>query len=123
MPGDALVINDSSWSGYAASFMLTRPVVALDTFEKKCVMIQDDIRKQWTLPRIEVTNFIQRRAATPVSQGTVTVDSKVLAPQDLMLYYEFDPRDYEQHFYAEELQPQLIDRELPPTAEEFMMLQ
>lgn len=120
---EALVINDQSWSGYAASFMLTRPVVGADTIEKGCIMVQDDIRKQWTLPRIEVTNFIQKRAATPVSQGTVTVDSAVLAPKDLMLYYEFDPRDYEVHFYAEQLQPSLIDRELPPTAEEFMMMQ
>ncbi|HLZ86978.1 MAG TPA: hypothetical protein VKQ52_07060 [Puia sp.] len=120
---EALVINDTSWSGYAASYMLTRPVVSADTIEKGCVMIQDDIRKQWTLPRIEVSNFMQPRAATPVSQGTVTVDSAVLAPKDLMLYYEFDPRDYEAHFYAEQLQPMLINRELPPTAEEFMMLQ
>jgi hypothetical protein len=120
---EALVINDTSWSGFAASYMLTRPVVALDTFEKKCVQIQDDIRKEWTLPRIEVSNFIQPRQATPVSQGTVTVDGKLIAPKDLMLYYEFNPRDYEQHFYAEQQDPQLIDRELPPTAEEFMMMQ
>lgn len=120
---EALVISDTSWSGPAASFMLTRPVVEADTIQKGCINVQDDIRKQYTLPRIEVTGFMQKRAATPVSQGTVTVDGRVIAPRDLMLYYEFNPRDYEQHFYAEMLEPRLLGRELPVTAENFMMLQ
>jgi hypothetical protein len=64
---------------------------------------------------------MQKRAATPTSKGAVTVDGQVLQPQDLMLYYEFNPRDYEQHFYAEQLQPKLLGRELPVTAEAFLL--
>lgn len=120
---EALQINDTSWSGPAASFMLTRPVVQADTIQKGCINVQDDIRKQYTLPRIEVTGFMQKRAATPISQGTVLVDGQVIAPKDLMLYYEFNPRDYEQHFYAEELQARLLNRELPVVAEDYMVMQ
>jgi len=120
---EALNIQDTSWSGPAASYMITRAVVGADTIEKGCIYVEDGIRKKKTIPRIEVTNFIQRRAATPTSQGTVNVDGRVLAPNDLMLYYEFNPRDYEQHFYAEQLQPKLLGRELPVTAENFMMIQ
>jgi hypothetical protein len=120
---EALSIQDTSWSGPAASYMITRAVVGADTIEKGCIYVEDGIRKQKTIPRIEVSNFIQKRAATPLSQGTVTVDGRVLAPQDLMLYYEFNPRDYEAHFYAEQLQPKLLGRELPVTAENFMMIQ
>jgi len=120
---EALNIQDTSWSGPAASYMITRAVVGADTIEKGCIYVEDGIRKKKTIPRIEVANFIQKRTATPTSQGSVNVDGRVLTPQDLMLYYEFNPRDYEQHFYAEQLQPKLLGRELPVTAENFMMIQ
>lgn len=120
---EALVISDSSWSGPAASYMITRAVVGADTVEKGCIYVEDGIRKSKTIPRIEVAKFMQKRTATPVSKGTVTVDGRVITPLDLMLYYEFNPRDYEAHFYAEQLEPKLLGRELPVNAENFMMIQ
>jgi len=120
---EALQIQDTSWSGPAASYMITRAVVGADTIEKGCIYVEDGIKKKKTIPRIEVSGFMQKRQATPTSKGAVTVDGRVLEPQDLMLYYEFNPRDYEQHFYAEQLQPKLLGRELPVTAENFMMMQ
>lgn len=120
---DGLDIQDTTWSGPAASYMITRAVIGADTIEKGCIYVEDGIRKKKTIPRIEVANFIQKRKATPTSKGTVTVDGRVLEPKDLMLYYEFNPRDYEQHFYAEQLTPKLLGRELPVNAENFMMVQ
>ena len=120
---EALNIQDTSWSGPAASYMITRAVVGADTIEKGCIYVEDGIRKKKTIPRIEVSGFMQKRQATPTTKGSVTIDGRVLDPQDLMLYYEFNPRDYEQHFYAEQLQPKLLGRELPVTAENFMMMQ
>jgi len=121
---EALVINDTTYSGTVeASYMITRAVVGADTIEKGCIYVEDGIKKTRTIPRIEVSGFMQKRKATPTSQGTVIVDGRVLTPKDLMLYYEFNPRDYEQHWYAEQLQPRLLGRELPVTAENFMMMQ
>jgi hypothetical protein len=120
---DALNIQDTSWSGPAASYMITRAVVGAETIENGAVYVEDGIRKKKTIPRIEVSNFMQKRQATPTSKGSVDVDGRVLSPNDLMMYYEFNPRDYEQHFYAEQLQPKLLGRELPVTAENFMMMQ
>ena len=120
---EALNIQDTSWSGPAASYMITRAVVGADTIQKGAIYVEDNIRKKKTIPRVEVADFMQKRAATPVSKGSVTVDGAVLTPQDVMLYYEFNPRDYEAHFYAEQLQPKLLGRELPVTAENFMMMQ
>lgn len=119
---EALVINDTTYAGEAASYMIQRAVVGSDTIEKGCIYVEDGIKKYKTIPRIEVTNLFQRRAATPISQGTVTVDAKRIAPQDLMLYYEFNPRDYEAHWFAQMLNPKLLDTELPVTAENFMMM-
>lgn len=120
---EALDIQDTSWSGPAASYMITRAVVGADTIEKGCIYVEDGIRKQKTIPRIEVSDFMQKRAATPTSKGAVAVDGRVLNPKDLMLYYEFNPRDFESHFYAEQLEPKLLGRELPVTAENFMVMQ
>jgi hypothetical protein len=120
---EALVITDTTYAGEAASYFLTRPVVEMDTVQKGCIHVQDGIKKQYTIPRIEVANFIQKRNATPNSQGTITVDGRVIVPRDLMLYIEFNPRDYEAHWQAINLNPKLLNRELPPTAEEFTMLQ
>jgi hypothetical protein len=120
---EALVITDTTYAGEAASQFIMRPVIGMDTVQKGCIHVQDGIKKQYTIPRIEVTNFIQKRAATPQSKGTMTVDGKVIVPKDLMVYIEFNPRDYESHWQAVNLSPKLLDRELPPTAEEFTMIQ
>jgi hypothetical protein len=53
----------------------------------------------------------------------MVVDGRVIVPRDLMLYIEFNPRDYEAHWQAVNLEPKLLSRELPPTANEFTMLQ
>jgi hypothetical protein len=120
---DILDIQDKTWSGPAASYMYTRAVVDAKTIEEGCIWVEDGIRKRKTIPRIEVSDFMQKRAAVPISKGKVTVDGAVLEPQDAMLYYEFNPRNYETHFYAEQLQPKLLGRELPVTAETFMVMQ
>lgn len=119
---EALVIQDQSYSGKVASFMLTRAVVGAQTVQQGAVHVEDGIKKAYTIPRIDVSGFMQRRAATPVSKGTYTVDGKVLNPQDSMLYMEFNPRDYETHWYAEQLSPTLLARELPQTAGTFMLM-
>jgi hypothetical protein len=72
---------------------------------------------------VEVSGMFQKRKATPTSQGTHTVDSAVLTTQDIMLYTEFNPRDYEAHWFATQLNTKLIDEQLPATAEAFTMMQ
>jgi hypothetical protein len=120
---EALVITDTTYAGEAASNFILRPVIAADTVQKGCIHVQDGIKKKYTIPRLDVSNFIQKRMATPISQGSITVDGRSLTPLDFMLYVEFNPRDYEAHWQAVNLSPKLIDRELPPTAEEFTVLQ
>lgn len=120
---EALDIQDTTYAGTVASYMITKAVVGADTIQKGCIYVEDGIKKKRTIPRVEVSGFMQKRKATPTSKGTVEVDGQTLTPQDLMLYYEFNPRDFEAHWYAEQLQPKLLGRELPVTVENFMMMQ
>jgi hypothetical protein len=120
---EALSITDVTYAGDAASYMISHAVIDADTIKKKCIYLEDGIKKQRTIPRVDVTNIMQKRAPIPTSSGNITVDGQKLVPLDHMLYLEFDPRDFEQHWFAEQLKPRLIDAELPPTAEQFVMLQ
>ncbi len=117
----ALVISDTSYAGTFASYFWLPATFGMDTIQKGGVYVQDGIKKQHTIGRIDFAQPLQKRTATPTTSGIFTVDGRVLAPQDLMVYTEFNPRDYEQHWLAEELSPTLLARELPVTAENYMM--
>lgn len=120
---EALSVQETVYAGEAANFFLLRAVVEMDTFNKGCIAIQDGIKKQHTIDRMEVSNFIQDAAATPTSAGSILVDYVQLVPQRFDLYMEFNPHDFEVSFFAPELQKLLLDRGLPPTASNFMLLQ
>lgn len=120
---EALSVTEAVYAGEAASFFLLRPVVEMDTYEKGCISLINDIKKQHTIDRMEVSNFIQDPAATPISMGSILVDYKQLLPARFDLYMEFNPHDFEVSFFAPELQKLLLDRSLPPTANNFLLLQ
>jgi hypothetical protein len=103
--------------------MITRTTLDMDTVEKGCIYVIDGIKKSHTIPRLDVSNFVQSRQATPVSAGSITVDRSVLIPQDYMVYLEFNPRDYEQHWFSYQLTRNLLEETLPETAESYTVYQ
>lgn len=117
----SLVINDTTYAGTFASYFWLPATFAMDTIQKGAVYVQDGIKKAHTIGRVDFANPLQKRAATPTSGGAFTVDGRVLTPADMMLYTEFNPRDFEQHWLAEQLSPTLLAREVPVTAENYMM--
>lgn len=117
----ALNIQDTSYSGTYASYLILPATFGMDTIQKGAVYVQDGIKKKHTIDRMDFSQPLQPRVATPTSQGTFTQDGRVLTPQDIMLYTEFNPRNYEQNFLAEQLSRTLLARELPVTAENYMM--
>lgn len=116
---DGFVINDTTYAGEAASSFILKALTGADTIAGGHVYIKDGIKKKFTIPRWDANyeDFIQDRAATPVSKGSFNVDGKVLDPQDHMIYTEFNPRDFEDHWFATQLNATLIDRTLPYTVE------
>jgi len=116
---DGFVINDTTYAGEVASQFIVKALTGADTIMGGHVYIKDNIKKKYTIPRWDANyeDFIQDRAATPVSKGSMTVDGKVLDPQDYMIYTEFNPRDFEDHWFATQLNPTLIDRKLPYSVE------
>ena len=117
----ALVINDTAYAGTFASYFWLPATFGMDTIQKGAVYVQDGIKKSHTIGRVDFANPLQPRTATPTSGGTYTIDGRSLTPLDIMFYTEFNPRDFEQHWLAEQLSPTLLARELPVTAENYML--
>lgn len=117
----ALVINDTQYAGTFASYFWLPATFSMDTIQKGIVYVQDGIKKKHTIGRVDFADPLQPRTATPTTSGTFTVDGRTLYPADMMCYTEFNPRDYEQHWLAEQLSPTLLARELPVTAENYML--
>jgi hypothetical protein len=109
----AITISDTSYAGKYASPLIGKFATDFASINKGVLYVNDTVRKKLTVPTINVSNLIQDRAATPVSQGTVTINGRTMTPADFMVYWEFNPRDFEAHFEAENLTDALIKRELP----------
>lgn len=123
-----LVIQDTTYAGEVASGFIVKAAIGNEIVQGGHINVKDGIKKKYTIPRMTVgDDFIQDRVATPVSggsgtgSGTVTVDARVLDPNDYMIYQEFNPRDFEDHWEAVNLNPTLIDRRLPATVESVIL--
>lgn len=116
---DGFVINDTTYAGEVASQFIVKAITGADTVAGGHVYIKDGIKKKYTIPRWDANyeDLIQDRKATPVSKGSMSIDGKTLNPEDYMIYMEFNPRDFEDHWYATQLNPALIDRSLPYSVE------
>lgn len=122
MADQGLIINDTAYAGDFASYFWLPATFGMDTVRKGAVYVQDGIKKSHTIGRVDFSNPLQPRQATPVQgKSQFTVDSRVLTPADIMAYAEVNPRIYESHWLSEKLSPTLLARELPVTAENYMM--
>lgn len=121
----ALTIQDTTYAGEVASGFIVKASIDNEIVQGGHVMVKDGIKKKYTIPRMNVgDDFIQDRVPTPVAsngQGTITVDARVLEPNDYMIYQRFNPRDFEDHWEAVNLNPTLIDRRLPVTVESVIL--
>ena len=119
-------ITDTTYAGSVeTSYMITKATFGLDTINKGLAMVKDGIKKSHNIPRIDINNPLQTRVATPnvytFTGQQATVDSVKLTPLDIMAYDQFNPRDWETHFYAEQLSKTLLAREIPVTPSNFLM--
>lgn len=120
---DTLVINDTSYAGTVAPYFILPALFKFDTVVKKMVYLKDGIKKQHTIPTMDFSGPLQPRVAQPTqSGGNLTIDKRTLVPADIMAYQQMNPRNFEVHWDAEDLSQTLLTRQLPATAENYIML-
>lgn len=112
-----LTLSDTTYAGEVASSFIRAAIVDAQTINGGHVYVKDGIKKKFTIPRISVADMIQDYSVKPSSSGTTTIDASVLEPSTYQLYCEFDPHDFEDHWYSQEMQKNLVDRNLPSTVE------
>lgn len=116
---DGFVISDVGYAGEAASSFIVKAITGAQMIQGGHVYVKDGIKYKFTIPTWDANyeDLIQDRQATPVSKGSMNVGSAVLEPQDWMLYMEFNPREFESHWFATQMNPMLLDAALPATVE------
>jgi hypothetical protein len=121
---DAFVITDTTYAGEAAQQFIMPAITGADTIDGGNCYVKDGIKKKFTIPRwdSDYSTLIQARQATPTSQGTMTVSGQHLTVEDYMIYMEFNPRDFETHWYSQEMLPALIDAQLPYNANSVVVM-
>lgn len=103
-----LNIQDTSYAGHASAYLITRPVAKTATFTKGvCSMQETD--KQFVLRRLEIDNFIQPYAPTPIDGSTITFDANIIPIYQYNLYTELNPVELKQTWSAETMQREMLD--------------
>lgn len=121
---DGFVIEDQTYAGEAAAQFVLPAITGADTIGGGHAYLKDGIKKKFTIPRwsADYTQLIQTRKSTPTSTGSMIVDGQTITPADYMIYMEFNPRDFETHWYSEEMKPALLDAQLPYNASSVVVM-
>ena len=108
-------INDVSYSGTYSDYLLMPAIAGADSVNKGAVAVIDNIKKQHTIARLQYDTPLVQNMANPVPQNPngFQLDGRLIVPQDVDIYEEFNPRDLEQNQYAQLLQNMILDRPVP----------
>lgn len=111
----------STYAGEVLDNFLMKVSTGNEAVEGGHVQVVENIVHKQTLPRIKAEDLFQDRAATPTSSGTITVNERQLQPADLMLYHEFNPRDFEDFWRPFQPTGPLVFRTLSPETQSAML--
>ena len=121
----------NTYSGEVLEDLLVYTAQGNDTFKEGLIHIKPGVQKRYVLPGMKLGNIIQDNVPTPQStHGTAngdtgfnqyTIYERYLDPQDLMVYLEFNPRDFEQYWRFAQPEGQLIFRNLDPKVQATML--
>lgn len=121
---EGIAITDTTYAGEAAADFIVKAITDNAMVNGGHIYVKDGIKKKYTIPRwdADYEDFIQDAQATPVTKGTQNVTGKALIPAEYMIYHEFDPRDYEDHWFATQLPGStLLDTSLPTNVESVLI--
>lgn len=121
---EGIAITDTTYAGEAAADFIVKAITDNAMVNGGHIYVKDGIKKKYTIPRWDANyeDFIQDVQATPVPKGEQSVTGKALNPAEYMIYHEFNPRDYEDHWFATQLPGStLLDTSLPTNVESVLI--
>lgn len=121
----------NTYSGEVLEDLLVHTAQGNDTFKEGLIHIKPGVQKRYVLPGLNLGKIIQDNVPTPASTHGSAVDAtgfnqytlyeRYLDPQDLMVYLEFNPRDFEEYWRFAQPEGQLLFRELDPKVQTTML--
>lgn len=126
----------NTYAGEVLEDLLLYTAHGNDTYEEGLIYVKPGVQKRLVLPHIELGDIVQDNVATPKSPGTPGAEGaaddatgfnqykhseRYLDPQDLMIYVEFNPRDYEEYWRPFQPEGPLNFRELAPEVQAKML--
>ncbi|GAB6394609.1 MAG: hypothetical protein MdMp024_0921 [Bacteroidales bacterium] len=119
-----VIISNSNYGGEVAGHILTLATTRNELVEKGLIHMVPGIQDKLSIPRMKVTEMIQRRIETPEdtdSQGDFNYSERVLQPRDAMVFTTFNPRVYEHIWKQYQPKGSLVVEDLPPQVQQTML--
>lgn len=114
----------TNYTGEVLADLLTYAAQENETYKEGLIHIKSGIQKKYALPSVQLGKIIQDRVPTPNSthsKGEYTFAERYLEPEDLMIYLEFNPRDFEEYYKPFQPTGNLVFRELDPKVQAVMV--
>jgi hypothetical protein len=112
-----VTITDTTYAGEFYDIFLMKMILGFDTMRKGLIKVQSGIKKKGNVGTIDIDSFIQAKQDPPKFGGNASVGGRPLVPDDVMGYMETDPSVFNDHWLAVQMNPALLDADLPATFE------
>ena len=106
----------TTYAGEVLDEILTQTATGNELFENGLVRVIPGVRSSVNIPRLSLSKLLQKRKSSPNStnsKGVIKFADLQIIPQDVMVYTEFNPREYENYWKQYQPTGNLIFAELP----------
>lgn len=117
----------TNYAGEVLDNILAKAALGNEITEKGVIHVVPGIKKKFSIPRMQVNGtLLQARKARIAtdgtdSQGNIDYDERVLEPQDMMVYTEFNPATMESTWRPFQPKGNLVFQQLPPAVQNKML--
>lgn len=119
MPDSGFNITPNTYTGQAAGQFMLAALTAADLINSGALYIKETKSNKYVIPTWghDYKQFVQDPKATPVGgAGVITNSERYLELGEYLIYQEFNPQIYADHWFAKDMPELLIGRGLPVEA-------
>ena len=114
----------TAYGGEVLDQILVMAATGNQLFEKGLIHMETSIGDKFYIPRLQLSKLLQKRVEMPKSEnskGEFKIDERLLKPEDIMVYTEFNPRSFEKFWKKWQPTGNLVFRELPSNVQVILL--
>lgn len=119
--------KDNNYSGELLEDLLVYTSQENETYKEGLIHVHAGIQHSYNIPLVQMGKIIQDHEATPSSDqskndtGKMNFTERKLEPNDFMVYFEFNPREFEKYYRPFQPEGNLVFRTLNPSIQAQMI--